>query len=189
MTQFYYLTDEIKIDEALVYTDNWRDMYYELKKLRGDLMNKLITLATASLSLHDAQLDPLIIKGICLALDHTYKIEDIVHIREHCVALDNILVCRNINTQLRVSCVPGAEDDEKKSLQVQILSNLLPIAQQAYIAFLLGKRSYHVNFFFYQALTFISSDPTIEQLEALVCKSRAATLLCTELLENAFSNS
>lgn len=188
MTPFCYLTDEIQRDQALVNTDNWRNMYYELKKSKEALMNKLITLATSSLSMHDAQFDPLVIKGLCLALDHTYRMEDILHIRQHCEAVDEILGCLSINTQLNASVVPGAADDEKKFIQVQILSNLLSIAQKAYIAFLLGKRSYHVNFFFYQALSFISSDPTKEQLEALLCKSHAITLLCIDLLEKASSN-
>jgi hypothetical protein len=187
MTPYYYLTEEIQRDQALVHTNNWRNLFQELKHLKDTLMNKLITLATFSMSMHNAQLDPLVIKGLCLALDHTYRIEDVARIREHCEILDQAHVSLKINTQPNLFVIPAAEDEAKKTLQVQILSDLLPIAQKAYMAWLLGKSSYHVNFFFCQALTCISSsDPKTEQLETLILKSRAANLLCTELLEKAF---
>lgn len=188
MAEFCYLTDEMQRDQALIYTENWKKMYQELKSLKDTLMNKLIRLSAPSLSLHDAQFDPLVIKGLCLALDQTYRVEDINRIHEHCEALDKALASVNINAQMNSFSIPGAEDEEKKALQVQILASLLPIAQKANIAWLLGKRSYHVNFFFYQALTKISSNPTIDQLKALSEKSRAVTLLCVELLEHADSN-
>lgn len=189
MAQFCYLTDEMQKDQALVHTETWKDVYGELKDLKETLLNKLIRLSAATLSLHNAQLDPLIIKGLCLALDHTYRIEEIKHIREHCEALDEALASPRNKVQVQSFSIPGADDEEKKVLQLQILANLLPIAQKAYLAWLLGKHSYHVNFFFYQALYSISSNPKIGQLKALIEKTQAVSVLCVELLRNADSNS
>lgn len=188
MEQFGYLTKEIQSDQEIVQTENWKNMYDELKSSKSTLMNKLIKLSRATVSLHNAQLDPLVIKGLCLALDHNYRVQDIRRIHEHCEALDKALATLSVKKELNSFSIPDGEDEEKKALQVLVLANLLPIAQKAYIAWLLGKQSYHVNFFFYQALTAISSNPRIGQLRALIDKTQTITLHCVELLESANSN-
>lgn len=189
MAQLCYLTNEIQNEQALVHTENWKNMSHELKDLKETLLSKLIRLAIKSVSMHNAQLDPLVIKGLCLALDRTYRVEDFERIREHCEVLDKALDSLSVNNvQLNSFSVPGANDEGNRALQIQILETLLPTAQKAYLAWLLGKHSYHVNFFFYQALTSISSDPRTAQLKSLIEKSQTISLLCTELLESAYYN-
>jgi len=177
-------TEDIQRDQALVQSAQWRQEFDELTQLKTELMSKLVPIATASALLHDALLDPFIIKGLCLALDHSYKAEDLEGLRHHSEALEQILISRKL-TKRDISLVPAQEDREKGALQLQLIAMLLPIAQKTYTAWLFGKRSYFVNFFLCQAVNLIYANPTIKQLETLLIKARGVNLLCMELLEKS----
>lgn len=184
MTQCFYLTEEMQKDQTLVHTDNWRNLYDELTNLKDTLLSKVMQLATASVCMHDAQLDPLIIRGLCLALDCTYRSEDIAQIRDHCTVLDQVLVAHT-STKPNLSAIHATEDAEKKALKIEILSNLLPVAQKLYLAWLFGKSSYHVNFFLCQVLNSLSSNPTLDQLKSFVFQFKNINLICAEMLETS----
>jgi hypothetical protein len=182
MSQTFQLTEEMQEDQTLVHTDHWKTLYSELTDLKDTLLSKLMQLATASVCLHDAQLDPLIIKGLCLALDCTYRSEDIPRIRDHCAVIDQALVAHN-GTKPTVLTTPTVEDPEIIALRAELLSNLLPTAQKLYLAWLFGKTSYHVNFFLCQVLHSLAFNPSLAQLKSFVFQFKNINLICVNMLK------
>lgn len=185
MTQ--YFTEEMQKDQILASTDTWKATQYQIKNLKNNLLNKLMALAVSSIRLHDACIDPLLIKGLCLALDYNYREEDGNIIQKHCDAVEKELKSRNFTANQNFCNILNEEGQEVKELKLQALSCLLPIAQNAYSALLLGEKSYHVNFFFYQTLGVVATETNLKQLEALISQSRKVAVFCMEFLEKALS--
>lgn len=184
MTQNYF-TEEMQRDQLTACTDNWKATQCQLMNLKNNLLNKLMSLAVSSLRMHDACLDPLLIKGLCLALDNNHREEDIDSIQKHLDAVNEKLKA-DIFIENK-NYILSEENQQLKELKLQALTCLLPIAHNAYHAMLLGKKSYHVNFFFYQTLGIVSGNAKVSQLEALISRSRSVAIFCMELLEKELS--
>lgn len=180
MTQFPYFTEPMQHEQAAVNPAAWQ----ALAAQKSRLLTKLTCLACKVAQLHDAMLDPLLLKGLCLALDASYQIEDAAVIEAHCAAVDVVLQAHGLPLESKLPPLCPTEDDLYKDLQLQLLSLLHPIAQTAYSALLLGKRSYHINFFFYMALSALPTAPAAH-LETLLLRARGIYSFSLELLDQA----
>lgn len=141
---------------------------------------KLMALASITLRSHDAQRDGLLIEGILLTGDQTAEAGRV----DACMAaLDAVLQDSPLPTQ--IADIRRATSAETAALKAFLLAGLRALADAAKQAADLGKRSYHVNYFFYQSLAILAEDCPQDMLLSLATEMGKVLYLCMELREKA----
>lgn len=188
MTELRYWTKEMQAEQGALSAPQQREALAALALSQAQLLRQLTAFACGMLRRHDADFDPLVLKGLCLALGPCHKPADAASLAQHITAMDEILAMHGFSITLAPEQILPPEDLLGRAMQRQILSDLCAIAQKAYSAYLLDRRSYHVNYFLYQALAALTTESKHTQLEALLLRARSIHAFCDELLHKAFSS-
>ncbi len=140
---------------------------------------KLMAFAKLTLRSHDAARDALIMEGIALTGDAAVQ----TRAKPCLAALDAMLQDKDLVAQ--VAAVASRQRPEVRQLKEFLLSGLRALVACARRAAALGKRSYHVNYFFYQALAIMAEDCPTDTLLSLAAETGKVHYLCMQMLEAA----
>ena len=149
----------------------------QTSNLQDELTNSLIELANCSQK-NDKNIR-LIIDGLFVTITNVNFDDD--YITKY---IDKVKKNIDCDKKFDIKTVWDANEDIR-SLKSIVLFGLKGIAAYAHHAYVLGYSDADVNNFFYEALTSISKDLSIDDLFALVLKTGEINLKCMELLDKA----